>query len=69
MLPVPYGVGNDESASYHMYHYPEGLESQRDAGFAQGEYGHPGTICVIGAHEMSGSPGPYSFNRVHAASS
>jgi hypothetical protein len=61
---MPYGIGDDEAACDYMYYYPECLQEQCYPGFAKSEDGHPGTILIVGAHEMPGRPGPDAFETV-----
>jgi hypothetical protein len=61
---MPDGVGNDKTTGDHMYDHPRGFQGQGDPGFAQREYRNPGSILIIGAHEMPGGSRPDTFNGV-----
>ena len=62
ILPVPYHVCYDEAASYHMDHNPECLEAQCYSRFFHSEYGHPGTVFIGLAHDMTSGSGPDAFD-------
>jgi hypothetical protein len=62
ILPMPYDIGHDEKTSDHVYNYPECLEAQCHSRFFHSEYGHPRTVFVGLAHDMTSGPGPDAFD-------
>lgn len=57
-------VGNNKTAGHDVYYHPRSLESQSYPGFSQCQDRYPGTILIVGSHEVSGGTGPYAFNSV-----
>ena len=59
---MPYDIGHDEKTSDHVYNYPESLKEECYPGFFHSEYGHPGTVFVGLAHDMTSGSGPDAFD-------
>ena len=65
ILPVPYDICYNESASDHMDHYPERFEAECDPCFSYGQDRHSRTVFVSVSHDMACSSGPDAFNAPH----